>query len=381
MKQLILSLFACAFYLTGISQSCSDLFISEYCEGSGNNKGIELYNPTPALIDLSAYEVHRYSNGELSPSEVIQLEGIIEPYATWVIVNGQTENIELGGGSISPAADPLMQAYADQFGGGYPDPMYFNGDDALVLFKNDNVVVDIFGKPGEDPGVAWTDNADAGYTDADGGEWLTANKTLRRKPTILQGVTTVPIQFYALAEYDSLPSNTWTGLGIHECACDPDFGGDIPGCTDPVACNFDFNAALDDGSCEYESCAGCLDPTACNYDPTATLNSNDCSYPGCTQPGACNYDFFAGCEDGSCYYADAIYDCNGDCQLDSDNDGICDQLENQDGSQFCGPGTYWDEDAQMCLTNLSCAADFDLNGIINANDLLFFLASFGTTCN
>ncbi|MEZ5197478.1 MAG: hypothetical protein R2764_14105 [Bacteroidales bacterium] len=31
----------------------TDLFFSEYIEGSGNNKGVEIYNPTDQAIDLS----------------------------------------------------------------------------------------------------------------------------------------------------------------------------------------------------------------------------------------------------------------------------------------------------------------------------------------
>lgn len=213
-----------AILLTGLAvqaQSCTELFFSEYCEGSGNNKGVEIYNPTANPIDLSAYTVQRYSNGAQSASDETGLVGTIPAYGTWVLVNGQTEDVDLGGGNTSPAVDPNMQALANQLDNPYPAPTYMNGNDAIILLKNDAVIVDIIGKPGEDPGTAWTDNADAGYTSSDGGTWLTANKTLRRKFYIEQGVTTVPVQFYALAEWDSLPSNTWDGLGSHACACDP----------------------------------------------------------------------------------------------------------------------------------------------------------------
>ena len=47
-------------------QNCSDLFISEYVEGYGNNKAIEIYNPTCYAIDLSEYMVFKYSNGSTS---------------------------------------------------------------------------------------------------------------------------------------------------------------------------------------------------------------------------------------------------------------------------------------------------------------------------
>jgi hypothetical protein len=74
------------------------------------------------------------------------------------------------------------------------------------------------------------------------------------------------------------------------------------GCTDPTACNYDGGALIDDASCEYLSCAGCTDPGACNYDVLATLEDGSCTYPGCTEVSACNYDAAAGCEDGSCVF-------------------------------------------------------------------------------
>lgn len=206
--------------LSAFSQGCTDLFFSEYCEGSGNNKGLEIYNPTPDPIDLAPYVVQRWSNGANAVSDQTDLVGTIEGYGTWVIVNGQTEDVDLGGGLISPAVDPEMQAYADQLDNPYPAPTYMNGNDAILLVKN-TTVLDIFGKPGEDPGDAWTDNEAAGYTSADGGTWLTANNTLRRKSNITQGTTVPPVAFYALAEWDSLPNNTWEGLGVHLCECEP----------------------------------------------------------------------------------------------------------------------------------------------------------------
>ena len=58
----------------------------------------------------------------------------------------------------------------------------------------------------------------------------------------------------------------------------------IYGCTDPEACNYNPNANVDDGFCDYDSCAGCLDNAACNYDPSATLDDGSCDYGcyGCT---------------------------------------------------------------------------------------------------
>ena len=73
----------------------------------------------------------------------------------------------------------------------------------------------------------------------------------------------------------------------------------IPGCTNPVACNYDLNADCDDGSCNLP---GCTDPIACNYNLNADCDDGSCTYPGCTDPLACNFVVTAGCENGSCDY-------------------------------------------------------------------------------
>jgi len=46
---------------------------------------------------------------------------------------------------------------------------------------------------------------------------------------------------------------------------------DVPGCTDSTACNFDYTATLDDGSCDYISCAGDPCPNDVNSDGSITV--------------------------------------------------------------------------------------------------------------
>jgi hypothetical protein len=49
--------------------------------------------------------------------------------------------------------------------------------------------------------------------------------------------------------------------------------------------------------------AGCMNPNACNYNPSATCSSGFCSgCQGCTDPNALNYADYATIEDGSCFY-------------------------------------------------------------------------------
>ena len=76
------------------------------------------------------------------------------------------------------------------------------------------------------------------------------------------------------------------------------------GCTNPIACNYDDSATLDDGNCNFTNCAGCVDPTACNYDSTATLEDGSCDYTclGCTDTTATNYNSNATVNDGTCCF-------------------------------------------------------------------------------
>jgi len=75
----------------------------------------------------------------------------------------------------------------------------------------------------------------------------------------------------------------------------------VEGCTDEGACNYNAEANVDDGSCEYESCAGCTDETACNYDDTATIDDDSCVSVGDT------------CDDGDDATINDTIDENCDC--------------------------------------------------------------------
>jgi hypothetical protein len=48
---------------------------------------------------------------------------------------------------------------------------------------------------------------------------------------------------------------------------------------------------------------------------------------GCTDGTACNYNSEATQDDGSCVSAQEYYDCDNNCLLDSDSDGVCNELE------------------------------------------------------
>ena len=63
---------------------------------------------------------------------------------------------------------------------------------------------------------------------------------------------------------------------------------------------------------------------------------------------ACNYSTEATDDDGSCDYAEEHYNCNGECLIDSDSDGVCDELE----SEGCaGLGLFISEYAEGSANN------------------------------
>lgn len=222
------------------AQDCNDLFISEYVEGWGTNKALEIYNPTDQAIDLSGYVVMRYSNGSTTAGQgqSVQLSGTVEPYDVYVAVIDKRDPDGIG--QEAPVWDSL-QAKADGF---YcpvyntSNALYFNGNDAVVLAKgsmsdlNNAQVVDIFGKIGEDPDLGndfdgWT--SDFPYVGA--GVVITTDHSMIRKSTILKGETNPQISFFdPLGEWDSIPPvvfdqdlgynvGNWGSLGYHECDC------------------------------------------------------------------------------------------------------------------------------------------------------------------
>jgi hypothetical protein len=269
MKKLLLIL-VLAFY--GGFIFAQDLFFSEYIEGSGNNKGVEIYNPTDQPIDLNNYYVARYSNGSSVYTEggLTHLEGTIQPYSTFVLINGQTTSTP-----SSPACDPALQALADMLDHDYPAPTYMNGNDAIALIKTPNgeppnstniTPVDLIGEIGLGSLISaetgWSNVQDSTltYNGSDenpvtgkvinyivqakatdgvtyGPYWMswTSDHSLIRKPEVIQGVLINPDPFIVTQQWDTLPArldtatgyytykDIWDNLGTHACVADPDY--------------------------------------------------------------------------------------------------------------------------------------------------------------
>ena len=152
------------------------------------------------------------------------------------------------------------------------------------------------------------------------------------------------------------------------------------GCTDQSSCNYTLGAIVDDGSCEYTSCAGCTDPGACNYDSTAFFydgtpnDDGSCDYSclGCTDTNAINFDPNATSDDGSCYgcmhsnYTNHCVGCNYDCANSSAGTNIsCCLLDGCTDPNACNYQIMANNDDGSCEYT-SCAGCTD-PGAINFN--------------
>ena len=79
-------------------------------------------------------------------------------------------------------------------------------------------------------------------------------------------------------------------------------------------------------SCEYAADYYDCDGT-CLMDTDGDGVCDELEVAGCTDMTACNYDELATDDDGSCTFAEDFYDCDGNCLNDEDMDGVCDELE------------------------------------------------------
>jgi len=202
------------------AQECSDLFFSEYIEGAGNNKALEIYNSSNNAVDLSLYTINRYSNGDPDPTNTMVLSGTIQAKGVVVVTNGQVDSVWVGSYWSVPI-DPALYDKGDLHGtGDYPTPMYFNGNDAMTLEKITGEIVDVFGKTGFDPGSnGWNDIPPTYIAGDEFWTSWTKDQTLIRKHTVKEGVVANPAIFMVDVEWDSVAKDYFDSLGYHQCDC------------------------------------------------------------------------------------------------------------------------------------------------------------------
>ena len=143
---------------------------------------------------------------------------------------------------------------------------------------------------------------------------------------------------------DDMDDMTINDMVNDSCVCAGDLV--IEGCTDEDACNYDMNANVDDGSCEYLDALG-----ECGGDCFADNDGDGiCDEEimlGCTNDMACNYDEMANTDDGSCLVIGEACDDMDDMTIDDIVNDSCECV-----------GTLM---VLGCLDSLACNYDMDAN--------------------
>lgn len=158
--------------------SSSQLFISEYVEGSSYNKAIEIVNLTGSTVNLSSYSLKKQTNGSGSWNSGLSLSGSLSDGEVYVVANSSASS------SLRSRADLLTGSTS----------VTFNGNDPVGLFYN-NTLIDIVGN----------------YNG--GSSYFASNVTLRRKSSI-----TDPSTSYSAGDWDSYSSNTFSDVGSYGSA-------------------------------------------------------------------------------------------------------------------------------------------------------------------
>jgi hypothetical protein len=160
----------------------TDLFISEYIEGSSNNKAIEIFNGTGASINLKDYSLVHYNNGASESSGT----RYTYTYPDLILPHGASYTVykSLATASFKPSLFSASST-SSVFG--------FNGDDAISLNKtisSVSTIIDVFGIIGMDPGNGWVESGTGityGFKDSSV-TGSTENRTLTRLKTVLSPV-------------------------------------------------------------------------------------------------------------------------------------------------------------------------------------------------
>ena len=168
----------------GSTGTSTELFFSEYVEGSGNNKALEIANVTNAPINLSGYSIKRNGNGGNTWSNPFNLSGTIASGDVYVIINGSA--------TLQTLIDEADFVQPNNNSTNFAEPINFNGNDPVGLFKND-VLIDIIGV---------FNNGSANFA---------KDITLRRKSTISSPNTSFNLD----NEWDEYPQNTVDDIGQH----------------------------------------------------------------------------------------------------------------------------------------------------------------------
>ncbi|MEQ8473795.1 MAG: endonuclease [Marinoscillum sp.] len=159
---------------SGGGGASGDVIISEYVEGSSNNKAIEIANLSSSAVSLTNFSLKKQVNGAGNWSTPLVLSGTLSAQSVYVIVYSSA------GSTLLAKADLTTSNSV----------MSFNGNDPIGLFEN-NTLIDVVG----------TFNGGSGN--------FAQNVTLQRKGSI-----TSPSSSYSASEWNQLAQDNFDNVGF-----------------------------------------------------------------------------------------------------------------------------------------------------------------------
>jgi hypothetical protein len=153
----------------------------------------------------------------------------------------------------------------------------------------------------------------------------------------------------------------------------------VASCNDEEACNY-FPGSPDASQCSYPD--DCED---CGGDCLNDVNANDIcdcfETVGCTDADACNYNADAALDDGSCTYPEEGFNCDGSCS-DDDGDGVCllDEIYGCTDTLAINYHPFITEEDGSCVYETTPQESICLpidDGLFSTDDLLVILSCFG----
>lgn len=158
------------------------LLFSEYIEGAGSLKALEIF--APDATSLEGCELDTYFNGKTEPAR-LALHGSLGAGAVQVLCSSALATLEPGRCERSTN-------------------LTFNGDDALALSCN-GVVLDVIGQIGVDPGDSW-------------GAGATVDHCLRRSCAVTSGRVDGTQPFDPELEWTPQAPDDLSDLGQRQCS-------------------------------------------------------------------------------------------------------------------------------------------------------------------
>ncbi|MDG2138740.1 MAG: hypothetical protein P8J77_00865, partial [Flavobacteriales bacterium] len=228
--------------------------IMDFTVPSGGNNGKAIHvTATDTIADLSVYGIGVANNGGGTDGQEYTFDPISVLPGEDILVARSIPSMTSYFDTCFTEFDHVLQANGS---------ISQNGDDAIELFFNGNVI-ETFGYINfSGLGQCWQ------YTDSWAYKDTSVTDTCAGGGWIFGGVDCT----------DGSTTSYSSNCPYPLCPLPPNAG-----CNDPFALNYDPLATFNDGSCLY---SGCMDPTALNYCSSCNVSDSlSCIYPACNAVG------------------------------------------------------------------------------------------------